>query len=221
MKNILIDADQKGIKAEVVATELGHLWAYLLQRGALTSYRSIGFCAIGDDEGSNYVAANLALYIGARGMRVALVEATLRAPAMSKMFEVTGSPGLADLLAGRARPVDVVRARVAAGVDVVPGGESSDPFWGFTGDAFAGAVAELLGDHDVCLVDVPGLNRAPEAALVARAVDAIVLVVEANRHDVGVVRRNVAYLRSLGAPFLGAVLTDLVYDVPARLARLT
>ncbi len=221
MKNILIDADQRGIKAEVVATELGHLWGYLLQRGVLSTYRSIGFCAIGDDEGSNYVAANLALYIGSRGKRVALVEATLRAPVMSTMFEVTGEPGLADLLADRASLTDVVRQRVATGVDIVPAGAASDPFWGFTNERFAAMVRDLLAERDLCLVDVPGLNRAPEAALVARAVDAIVLVVEANRHTSDVVRRNVAYLRSLGTPFLGAVLTDLVYDLPAPLARLT
>ncbi len=93
MKNILIGSDQKTPRSEVVTTELGHLWAYLLQRGATTSHRSIGFCAIGDDEGSNYVAANLALYVGSRGKSVVLVEATLRAPVLANMFETTGSPG--------------------------------------------------------------------------------------------------------------------------------
>ncbi len=221
MKNILIGSDQKSPRSEVVTTELGHLWAYLLQRGALTSHRSIGFCAIGDDEGSNYVAANLALYVGSRGKSVALVEATLRAPVLANMFETTGSPGLTDLLQERAGLRDVLRARVAPGVDVVPAGETSDPFWGFTNERFGAMVKELLTERDLCLVDVPGLNRAPEAALVVRAVDAVVLVVEANRHDAEVVRRNVAWLRAQGTPFLGAVLTDLVYDLPAPIARLT
>jgi Mrp family chromosome partitioning ATPase len=67
---------------------------------------------------------------------------------------------------------------------------------------------------------MPSLNRAPEAALVVRALDAVVLVVQANRHAQDVVRRNVAQLRSLGTPFLGAVLTDVVYDLPTPIARL-
>lgn len=221
MKTILNAADQRGPKAEVVATELGHLWGHLLQRGASTAVRSIGFCAIGDDEGSNYVAANLALYIGSRGKRVALVEATLRAPVMSAVFETTAAPGLAEYLGERAGIADVLRPRVAPGVDIVPAGETADPFWAFTTDRFRAMVRDLLVDRDLCLVDVPGLNRAPEAALVVRAVDAVVLVVEANRHDAAVVRRNIGVLRSLGTPFLGAVLTDLVYDLPAPVARFT
>ncbi|MGE3174349.1 MAG: CpsD/CapB family tyrosine-protein kinase [Planctomycetota bacterium] len=221
MRNVLIDGDQRGLRSEVLMAELGHLWTHLLQRGAVDSYRSIGFCAIGDDEGSNTLAANLALYLGSKGTRTALIEATLRAPVMSGLFEVTGSPGLADLLADRATLRDVVRARVAPGVDVVPAGESADPFWGFTSDRFGDTLRELLTERDLCLVDVPGLNRAPEAALVVRSLDAVVLVVEANRHAADVVRRNVSYLRSLGTPFLGAVLADLVYDLPTAIARLT
>jgi tyrosine-protein kinase Etk/Wzc len=221
MKNILIDTEQRGLRGDVIATELGHLWAYLLQRGALANYRSIGFCAIGDDEGSNHVAANLALYVGARGLRVVLVEATLRSPELAGMFELTETPGLAELLADRATLADTVRPRVAPGVDVVPAGGTTDAFWGFTNDRFAAAVTDPLRDRDVCFVDVPGINRAPEAALVVRSVDALVLVVEANRHDADVVRRNITWLRSLGTPFLGAVLTDVVYDLPAAIARLT
>jgi Mrp family chromosome partitioning ATPase len=219
MKHLLIETDLRGLKSEVVAGELGHLWAHLLQRGAGQSHRSIGFCAIGDDEGGNMVAANLALYLGSKGRRVALVEATLRAPVLAGLFQVTATPGLADLLAGRGGLRDVVRPGVAPGVDFVPGGESSDPFWGFTSDCFSALQAELLAGHELCLIDVPGLNRAPEAALVARAVDAIVLVVEANRHSEGVVRRNVAYLRSLGTPFLGAVLLTRGPGCTARLWR--
>ena len=89
---------ERGVKSEVVTNELGHLWAKLLQRGALETYRSIGFCAIGDDEGSNAVCARLGLFLGSRGKNVTLVEASLRAPELSEMFEVTSSPGLADLL---------------------------------------------------------------------------------------------------------------------------
>ena len=50
---ILIDAESKGAKGEVLSAELGHLWTYLLQHGVAETYRTIGFCAIGDDEGAN------------------------------------------------------------------------------------------------------------------------------------------------------------------------
>jgi tyrosine-protein kinase Etk/Wzc len=207
-------------RSEVVNTELGYLWSNLLQRGVLDTHRKIGFCAIGDDEGSNIVTANLALFLGSKGKRIALVEAALRTQALAGVFQATSTPGLADLLAGKAQMRDVLRVQVAPGVDLVPAGKSEDPFWSFTGDSFRSILGELLVDRDLCLVDVPALNRAPEASLVVRAVDAVVLVVEANRHRLEVVRRNLLYLRSLGTPVLGSVANELVHEVPNLVHKL-
>lgn len=220
MKGIVSKQDGKSRKAEIIATELGYLWSSLLQRGVLESHRAIGFCAIGDDEGSNTLAANLALFLGSKGRKIALVEATLRAPVMSNIFQCTGTPGLAEHLTGRATLRDALRPQVAPGVDLVPGGESADPFWGFTSERFRQSVKDLLAERDLCMVDVPGLNRAPEASLVVRSLDAVVLVVEANRHRADVVRRNVAVLRSLGTPFLGAVVNELSHEIPTLVSKL-
>jgi tyrosine-protein kinase Etk/Wzc len=220
MKSVLATTDGNDLRATTVADELGYLWSNLLQRGVADGHRTIGFCAIGDSEGGHGLVGSLALLLGSRGKHVALVEATLRAATLSPLFEVSGAPGLADVLAGRGDLQDALRPQVAPGVDLVTGGAASDPFWGFTSDRFRALLDELLATRVLCLVDVPALNRAPEAALVIRALDAVVLVVEANRHRADVVRRNVAFLRSLGTPFLGAVLTDLVHELPTRLARL-
>jgi Mrp family chromosome partitioning ATPase len=219
MKGIVGGRESSARKSEVMATELGYLWSNLLQRGTVDNHRSVGFCAIADDEGSSSVAANLAVFLGAKGKKVQVVEATLRKPVLAAMFQTSHSPGLADWLGGRAVLADIVRYQVAPGVDLVPGGESADPFWGFTTDRFGRLLKDLLGNHELCLVDVPALNRAPEASLVVRTLDAVVLVVEANRHRAEVVQRNIASLRSLGTPFLGVVLGDLVHEVPTMLSR--
>ncbi|MBM4059509.1 MAG: CpsD/CapB family tyrosine-protein kinase [Planctomycetes bacterium] len=220
MGDVIARHDPKSRRSEVIATELGYLWSNLLQRGVVETHRAIGFCAIGDDEGSNTLAANLALFLGSRGRRVALVEATLRAPALAGIFQATPSPGLAEVLAGKAVLRDALRLEVAAGVDLVAAGDGADPFWCFTGDRFRAVVQELLADRELCLVDVPGLNRAPEADFVVRALDAVVLVVEANRHHADVVQRNITFLRSLGTPVLGSVVNDLVHEIPTIVQKL-
>jgi Mrp family chromosome partitioning ATPase len=48
----------------------------------------------------------------------------------------------------------------------------------------------------------------------------VILVVEANRHHKDVVQRNVTYLRSLGTPVLGAVVNDLVHEIPTVVQKL-
>lgn len=212
--------DPKSRRSEVIATELGYLWSNLLQRGVLETHRSIGFCAIGEQEGTNTLAANLALFLGSKGKRIALVEAAIRSQAMAEIFQATPDPGLAELLTRRAALGDSLRKQVAPGVDLVPSGSPADPYWAFTGDAFGELLGQLIQDHDLCIVDVPGLNRAPEASLVVRALDAVVLVVEANRHRADVVERNIAYLRSLGTPVIGSVVNELVHDIPTIVERL-
>lgn len=212
--------DRNSRRTEIITTELGYLWANLLQRGFLERHRGIGFCAIGDNEGASNLAANLALYVGGKGKKVAVVEASLRAPSLARVFQTTGSPGLAEFLQGKADLRDVTRLQVAPGVDLVPAGETVDPFWCFTSDQFRRVSKELLVERDLVLFDVPSLNRAPEASLVVRSIPSVVLVLEANRHRAAVVRRNVAYLRSLGTPFLGVVFTGLVHEIPRPVASL-
>ncbi|MFY9345850.1 MAG: CpsD/CapB family tyrosine-protein kinase [Planctomycetota bacterium] len=220
MATVIQKHDPKSRRSEVIATELGHLWSALLQRGVGDTHRTVGFCAIGDDEGSNTLAANLALFLGSKGKRIALVEATLREQALAAVFSATSSPGLAELLAGQATLRDAVRPNVAAGVDLIPAGKSSDPFWAFTGDKLRTILGQAMVERDLCLVDVPGLNRAPEASFVVRSIDAVVLVVEANRHRAAVVRRNLTYLRSLGTPVLGSVVNELVHEVPVLVQKI-
>lgn len=210
----------KSRRSEVIATELGYLWSNLLQRGARDTHRTIGLCAIGDEEGSNTLAANLALFLGSKGERIALVEASLRSQTLAAVFHATPTPGLADLLSGKAVLRDVLRPQVATGVDLVPAGQSADPYWGFTDDKFRAVLNQLLVERDLCLVDVPALNRAPEASLVVRALDAVVLVVEMNRHRADVVQRNLHHLRSLGTPVLGSVVNELVHEVPLLVQKL-
>jgi Mrp family chromosome partitioning ATPase len=220
MATVIQKQDPSSRRSELVATELGHLWSSLMQRGVGDVHRTIGFCAIGDDEGSNTLAANLALFLGAKGRRIALIEATLRHQALAGVFQATAAPGLAELLTGRATLPDALRVQVATGVDLLPGGETNDPYWAFAGDRMRTVLGQVLAEHDLCLVDVPGLNRAPEASSVVRALDAIVLVVEANRHRAAVIRRNLTYLRSLGTPVLGSVVNELVHEVPTLVQKL-
>lgn len=219
MRNLIKKHDAKSRRAEVISTELGYLWSNLLQRGAGETHRSIGFCAIGDDEGSNTMAANLALFLGAKQKRIALVEASLRSQVLASVFRATPAPGLAEMLTGKASLRDALRLQVAAGVDLIPAGDASDPFWVFTDDGLRKVLAEVLVDHDLCFVDVPGLNRAPEANFVVRSLDAVVLAVEANRHKREVVQRNLMNLRALGTPVLGAVVSEVVHEVPTLIGK--
>ncbi len=209
----------RGRRIDVVKTELGYLWSSLIQRGVRESHKVLGLGAIGEDEGSSTLAANLALFLGSKGMKVTFIECSMRNPAMAKYFKVDGKPGLAELLSGDTDLASATRKDIAPGVDLIPGGVEGDPYWSFTTDAFEQVTRQLTAESDIVLVDVPALNRAPEASLVIRSIDALVMVVEANRHRADIVRRNVAYLRSLGTPLLGIFMSEVEHELPVAIGR--
>ncbi|GAB4138846.1 MAG: hypothetical protein Fur0037_04790 [Planctomycetota bacterium] len=220
MQPLLGTPDARNRKGQAIATEMGYLWANLMRRGCGKDLMRIGFCSIGEGEGASATAANLALFLGARGTRVVLVEASLRTPEMAEVFRTTATPGLAECLRGSAPLPDVVRRQVAPGVDLVPAGETGDSFWAFCGGRFEAIVGDLASDLALCLAVLPPLTQAPEAGIAAASLDGVVLVVGADRHRRDVVLRNVEFLRSIAPRFLGAILTDLAYPIPGPVARM-
>jgi len=129
-------------------------------------------------------------------------------------------PWLAEVLSGQDVLRDAMRQEVAVGVDLLPAGESADPLWTFTGDKLRQVISDAVSGRDLRQVDVPRLNQAPEASFVVRSLDAVVLVVEANRHRADVVARNLKLLRSLGPLVLGSVVNELIHEVPSFVGKM-
>ena len=61
-------------------------------------------------------------------------------------------------------------------------------------------ITAVAAARNLCQVDVPSLNQVPEARFVVHSLDAVVLIVEANRHRADVVQRTLKMLRSLEPP---------------------
>ena len=81
-------------------------------------------------------------------------------------------------------------------------------------------LAELDPYNDIIVVDVPPLNSSPEANLILRQLDGVVLVVQANRNRLCAVERSVKELEYLQVPILGSVLNRMRYDLPYVLDQL-
>jgi hypothetical protein len=71
-----------------------------------------------------------------------------------------------------------------------PAGEALEPLWACTGDNLWQAIHDLTAAGNLCLAVVPDLNQAPEVIFLARALAAVVLVVEVHRHRADVMQRN-------------------------------
>ncbi|MBU2666827.1 polysaccharide biosynthesis tyrosine autokinase [Actinoplanes bogorensis] len=166
-------------------------------------------------EGTTAVACGLAIALAETGARVLLVDGNLRSPGVGRYLSMDAGPGLADVLAGRARVSDVLRDPLGGRLTVLPPGEKRpDPGEVLSSPRLAATFGELAGRFDVVLVDAPPLHTVADATVLSKVTDGALLVVRAGRTRTADVRRSTDLLERVGARLVGAVLNALPRRLP-------
>jgi succinoglycan biosynthesis transport protein ExoP len=140
-------------------------------------------------EGKTTVLSNLAIACAETNRRVLVIDADLRRPRLHDIFEVCNNKGVTDIIqsAGQASSMDLRTYTRTTGVPnlwVLPSGPAVD---GVSGLLHAAALKELLARcrkaFDLVLVDSPPMMLYPDARLLGRIADGVVLVVRADRNS--------------------------------------
>jgi protein-tyrosine kinase len=163
-------------------------------------------------EGKTLVAANLAisLALGLSGEAL-LIDCDLRRPSVHRLFGLAESRGLADyLLRGESLEALVVRTPLA-GLLLLPSGaklhrNAPELLGSQRMTALFSDLARCFPNHRV-ICDCPPLSSGPDAAILARHVDAALLVVMAQDASREVVARSLGVLgkeKVLGLVFNGS-----------------
>jgi succinoglycan biosynthesis transport protein ExoP len=144
-----------------------------------------------DGDGRTTTTANLAIACALAGRRVALVDLSLRYPALQQVFGLQGHPGLTDVvldhfpLATTLVQVDLEQAGSLARVPMrqpgeldvlVAGPEPVDPAEVIGSPRLADLIEELRAGHDLVLLDAPPLLPVGDALLLSTVADASIVV---------------------------------------------
>jgi capsular exopolysaccharide synthesis family protein len=177
---------------------------------------SLMLTASNPKEGTTAVACGLAVALAETGARVALIDANLRSPGIGRYLALDTSPGLADVLTGRAGLAQALQDPLNGRLTVLPsGGHRPDPGEILASPALGRTVHELTDLFDVVLVDAPPLHGVADAAVLSKVTDGALLVVRANRTRTADVERSTDLLDRVGARLIGAVLNALPRRLPA------
>lgn len=165
-------------------------------------------------EGKTMVATNLAVAFAQAGDRVVLVSADLRRPRMEEVLNVPLTPGLTAVLIGDVTlPQAIQAADGVPNLSVLPAGHPPpNPSELLSGER-ARRLIDVLGQtYDVVVIDCPPVLPVTDSLVMARMVDATLLVTSANKTSKRSLTRAVELLRQVDAPLAGSVLNSASAD---------
>lgn len=168
--------------------------------------RSIVITSANPGEGKSTVASNLATVLAESGEQVVLVDADLRRSAVARAFDLDGSVGLSEVLAGTIPLADALQTTEVPGLQILAGGATPpNPSELLGSHRMEMLIAELAVKNFVVL-DAPPLLPVTDAALLTRSSDGAVLVVASGSTHKEALERAALSLRTVDGKVLGAIL---------------
>jgi capsular exopolysaccharide synthesis family protein len=166
-------------------------------------------------EGKTTTLVNLAELLAASGDRTLVVDLDLRRAQLHARLGLNREPGLTAAFATN-EPLDslVQPTRVPKLFALTAGALPPNPPALLARRDVADVLARLRPEYEWILLDSPPLASVTDALLLARHADAVVFVVQFNKADKRLVKRNLAALRRATPNLLGAVLNSV--DVRAE-----
>lgn len=157
-------------------------------------------------EGKSTSALGIARSLSAMGKRVLLIDGDLRRPSSTKLLGNSNEPGLSQVLSGNADAGKSVQQTDGEAFSIVRAGDADcSPVTLLGADRIKSVFDGLAEDHDIVIVDGPPVMGLADAVLLARSVDSVLVVVEANRTHLSEV--DVAISRLPQSNVIGGVIT--------------
>ena len=167
-------------------------------------------------DGKTSVAANLAATFIAENKKVLLIDANFRRPRLHTVFPSPASKaaqvpqsefGLSSLLTGLCSFEDAVRSDVIQGLDLIESGPlPSNPAELLGSYRMEQLVKDRRKDYDYIIVDSPPVLLVSDATILAKIVDATLLVFNAAATRRGAAQRTIRELKAVDATIAGCVL---------------
>jgi capsular exopolysaccharide synthesis family protein len=130
-------------------------------------------------EGKTTIAMSLAISAAFSGLKVALVDADLRHPSLSRFFKLEREKGLVDLLIGATTYEAALRFQKDLKLMVIPaGGKSLNPTDVLGSERMKALVSHLRETFDYVVLDTPPVGPVIDPVIVAHLADKTIFVVQ-------------------------------------------
>ena len=166
-------------------------------------------------EGKTTIAMSVARSGATSNLRVLYIDADLRHPTATRIFDLQRSPGLVDLLLGETTTDSAIRFQDKTGYWVLGAGSNTQAPTDLLGSERMKSLVTSLGDKfDLILIDSPPTGPVIDAIIVSHLADKVVLVVRWAATARELVKQSVQQLS--GHRKIAGVALNLVNDRQAQ-----
>jgi capsular exopolysaccharide synthesis family protein len=151
--------------------------------------------------------SNLGIVMAQAGTRTVIVDADIRQPMLHDIFGVPESPGLTDYLTARSPVTEALKPTSVENLEILTtGSRVSNPSELLDSPGMSRLLELLQPVADVVILDGPSPLHFPDAVLLSKHVDGVLLVLMAGRTRRDAAQSSVMLLERAGATLLGGVL---------------
>jgi capsular exopolysaccharide synthesis family protein len=185
----------------------------LLLSGAAPVPRTLAVTSTTAGEGKTAVSSALGVSLATAGRRVLLVDADMRRPQVHRIFNVSQSPGLSDIMSGGVKPSEALVESSVKGLFVLPAGAHgpTDPDL-LESERLTALIRGLSQVFDVVLLDCPPVMALADASIVANAATGVLFVVGSGITSREAAQAAVDRLSAVQGALVGVVLNKAKVD---------
>jgi GT2 family glycosyltransferase len=219
--DLLRHAERRGVDADRMIHSAYDKLVHRLLQDEEDKCTTLLFTAASEGEGVSSVVATLGQELSRRcDGEVLLVDASGTRPGLERMFLRNAEAGLAELLTDRRADPENLTLELGPGLTLLPhGGGDCDFSAPDVRESFRALMPGLSRPRRFVLFDAAALEQRADALALAQLVDAVVLVVHAERTGRDAVARAARELEQAGGRLIGAIYNAKSFHVPESIYR--
>ncbi len=208
--------------SSVVAEAFFSLWTNMKFAAAEKEEKVLLFTSADEKEGKTLTIANYAIASAMAGVKTLLIEADSRAPLIHKIFNLSGKPGLSEIVLEDSNWRDMLQKPAISAdtgnmeleswdnLKIITQGEKRDnPVSIYNSSKLDSFISETKQEFELILFDTHPLLMSSEPLILSSKVDGIIIVHQAKKVPGEVVKRAKTQVDNVYGNILGIILNNV------------